>query len=160
MADKTINQLKDEEMYLKSNVESNSIANIILHMNGNMLSRWTDFKTQDGEKEWRHRDQEFADTNLQRYELLVIWENGWQCLFDALDSIVDEDLQTIIYIRGEAHSILEAVQRQLAHYPYHVGQIVFIGKELRGQNWESLSIPRNQSIAFNVEKFRSNKEVN
>jgi hypothetical protein len=129
------------------------------HMAGNMISRWTDFLHSDGEKLWRDRDREFITSNESRAELLVYWEKGWSCLFDALASLTDSDRHRIVYIRNEGHTVDEAIQRQIAHYAYHVGQIVFIAKML-SETWSSLSIPRNQSLTYNQKKFiqdRSNR---
>jgi len=153
LGEKTFDQLSDEQLFWQYNEESNSIATIVKHLSGNMLSRWTDFLTSDGEKQWRDRDTEFENDIKSRQELLAIWNNGWDCLFNALDSIKQDDWQKDIYIRNERHSVVDAINRQLAHYPYHVGQIVFIGKMLAGAKWESLSIPKGHSATFNAEKF-------
>ena len=153
LGDKTISQLTDEQLIWKYNDESNSIAMIVKHIAGNMLSRWTDFPTTDGEKEWRNRESEFADDIKDRKNLEVYWEKGWSCLYDALNSITDDDLEEIIYIRKQGHTILEATNRQLAHYSYHTGQIVFIGKMLKDRGWLSLSIPRGGSKSYNDTKF-------
>jgi len=142
LGEKTFSQLTDEQLFIEANSESNSIATIVKHLWGNMLSRWTDFLTSDGEKEWRKRDEEFENDISTRQELLQKWEEGWSCLFKALDSISDDDLSRIIYIRNQGHTILEAINRQLSHYPHHIGQIVFIGKMLSDKNWNSLSIPK------------------
>jgi hypothetical protein len=158
LAEKTIEQLEDEQLLWEPNEESNSIAIIVKHMWGNMLSRWTNFLTEDGEKPWRERDAEFVNDIRTREELLSKWNEGWLCVFAALNSINDEDLDRVIYIRNEGHSVLEAINRQLAHYSYHVGQIVYIGKLVKNDSWKSLSIPRNRSVAFNVEKFSGEKK--
>jgi len=118
-----------------------------------MLSRWTNFLTEDGEKTWRNRDQEFEDTYTSKQELLDAWETGWDCLFKALEPLKTDDLDKIIYIRNEAHTINEAIIRQLTHYPYHIGQIVFLGKLIKGSQWKSLSIVKGKSDEFNVKKF-------
>ncbi len=119
-----------------------------------MLSRWTDFLTSDGEKEWRQRDAEFEATDIEnRQQLLEKWEEGWQCVFKALDSITPENVDTLVYIRNQRHTIPEAVNRQLAHYAYHLGQIVFLGTILRGADWQSLSIPKGESKVYNAQKF-------
>jgi hypothetical protein len=126
-----------------------------------MLSRWTDFLTTDGEKEWRHRDAEF-DSHLHgndKEELLKLWNKGWDCFFDTLNSLKPEQLETIIYIRNEGHTVIEAINRQLAHYPYHVGQIVFYAKMLKQAEWESLSIPKNKSNSYNADKFGKEKSI-
>lgn len=157
LGEKTFEQLKDEQLFYVFNEASNSIAIIVQHLWGNMLSRWTDFLTSDGEKEWRERDKEFEESVKTRGELLKKWEEGWQCLFNALGSLKDEDLEKIVYIRNQGHTAMEAINRQLAHYPYHVGQIVFLGKMLTNNHWKSLSIPKNQSKQYNSEKFAQPK---
>lgn len=158
LGDKTMSQLSDDQLFWKYNDESNSIAMIVKHIAGNMLSRWTDFRTADGEKEWRNRESEFADDIKDRESLLAYWEKGWTCLFEALNSTTDEDLEQIIYIRNQGHTIIEAFNRQLAHYSYHIGQIVFIGKMLTDHNWLSLSIARGKSKSYNENKFAKEKE--
>ncbi|MCC6369978.1 MAG: DUF1572 family protein [Bacteroidia bacterium] len=158
LGDKTFEQLEPEKLFYKHNDNSNSIAVIIQHLTGNMLSRWTDFLTTDGEKEWRKRDEEFADIENNKTALLQLWEKGWQCLFHALDSLEPQDLSKIIYIRNQGHSVTEAINRQLAHYPYHIGQIVFLGKMLATNEWKSLSIPKNKSNDYNSDKFSKPKE--
>lgn len=142
-------QIADDKLSWQYNEETNSIATIVKHLNGNMLSRWTDFMTTDGEKEWRQRDAEFArmdhnveDEILLREILMKKWNEGWACLYSALDSLKEEDLQKEIFIRKEGLTVMDAVNRQLAHYSYHVGQIVFIGKMIVGEKWNSLSIPK------------------
>lgn len=159
LGDKTIAQLGDKELGWQPGEASNSIAVIIKHMWGNMLSRWTNFLTEDGEKPWRKRDEEFRDPATAKEEILKQWEEGWACLFAALDSITDADLERIIYIRNEGHTVLEAINRQIAHYCYHVGQIVYIAKVLRNEAWESLSIPRDQSTDYNADKFAQEKGI-
>ena len=153
LGDKTFVQLTDEKLFWQYNKESNSIAIIVKHLSGNMLSRWTDFLTTDGEKAWRKRDAEFENDISTRQELLATWEAGWQCLFTALQSLTPEDLQKEIYIRNQGHSVTEAINRQLAHYPHHVGQIVFLGKMLCNNSWSSLSIPKGNSASYNADKF-------
>lgn len=153
LGEKTFAQLSDEELFWQPNADTNSVATIVKHLWGNMRSRWTDFLTTDGEKEWRDREAEFDNDISSRDAMLTKWEEGWACLFRALDSVTDTDLERIIHIRNEGHTILEAINRQLAHYPYHMGQIVHIGKLLRGDAWKSLSIPRGGSAAFNADKF-------
>ncbi|MBS1587626.1 MAG: DUF1572 domain-containing protein [Bacteroidetes bacterium] len=152
-------QVQDDDLFRQLNEESNSIATIVKHMRGNMLSRWTDFLTTDGEKPWRQRDGEFENDWNSRELLMAKWEEGWKCLFDALDSLTDADLSKIIYIRNEGHTVLEAINRQLAHYPYHVGQIVYLAKMFRNEGWKSLSIPRNSSQDYNSDKFSQEKGV-
>lgn len=150
LGDKTFVQLKDNDLHFTPSDESNSIAIIIQHMHGNMLSRWTDFLSSDGEKEWRRRDAEFEEQNLNKEQLLDLWEEGWKCVLDSLNSLSDADLTKTILIRSEPLSVVDAINRQLAHYPYHVGQIVYIGKILKNKDWESLSIPKGQSAAYNT----------
>ncbi|WCM40953.1 DUF1572 domain-containing protein [Flavobacterium sp. CBA20B-1] len=158
LGDKTFEQLHETDFFWQFNEESNSIAIIVKHLWGNMLSRWTDIFTTDGEKEWRNRDSEFeADLNSAN-EVLEKWEAGWNCLFATLNSLSDADLNKIVYIRNEGHTVQEAINRQLAHYPYHVGQIVFIGKMIQNNNWHSLSIPRNESQKYNANKFSTVKQ--
>ncbi|AKK73259.1 hypothetical protein OK18_12130 [Chryseobacterium gallinarum] len=150
LGDKTFTQLSEEQVFWQYNEESNSIAVIVKHIAGNMLSRWTDFLTEDGEKNWRDRDQEFVNTFKTKDEVISYWETGWKCLFEALNQINDENLYSTIYIRGEAHSVIDAVFRQLAHYPYHIGQIVYIAKMVKNEDWKTLSIARNKSQEFNA----------
>lgn len=150
-------QIKDQELFFQPNEDTNSIAIIVQHLWGNMLSRWTDFKTTDGEKPWRKRDAEFMPDIKTREALMQKWNEGWNCLFAALDSITDDDLEEFIYIRNEKHTILEAINRQIAHYSYHSGQIVFMAKMLQANQWESLSIPRNKSDEYNAGKFAIEK---
>lgn len=150
-------QLNDQQLFLSSNENSNSIALMVKHLAGNMVSRWTDFKTTDGEKPNRNRDGEFENTIQNKTELLQIWNRGWACFFDAFDSISATELEDIIYIRNEEHTIQEALCRQLAHYPYHVGQIVYVAKMLKQTKWNSLSIPINKSKEYNIEKFETKK---
>lgn len=157
LGDKTIAQLPDDKLFWQYNDESNSIAIIVKHLSGNMLSRWTDFLTSDGEKEWRHRDAEFENDIQTKTELIQKWNQGWDCLFTALNSLTIEDLSKTIYIRNQGHSITEAINRQLAHYPYHVGQMVFIGKMICNEKWTSLSIPKGNSKSYNDEKFSNDK---
>ncbi|WP_196888452.1 DUF1572 family protein [Aureivirga sp. CE67] len=153
VADKTINQLEEKDLFWKYNEESNSIAIIIHHIYGNMLSRWTDFFTSDGEKEWRNREKEFSKVDTTKEELMQNWEKGWKCLFDAIDSINDENINADIYIRNEKHSVVDALSRQMMHYPYHIGQITFIGKMILDDKWESTSIPKGKSEEYNKEMF-------
>ncbi|MBL8000507.1 MAG: DUF1572 family protein [Flavobacteriales bacterium] len=157
LGEKTFAQLSDDELFLQHNADTNSVATIVKHLWGNMRSRWTDFLTSDGEKDWRDREAEFDNDVRTREAMLALWEEGWGCLFTALDGLTDDDLGRIIHIRNEGHTVLEAINRQLAHYPYHVGQIVHIGKLLRGTDWKSLSIPRGGSAAFNADKFSKPK---
>lgn len=158
LGEKTFTQVSDEQLFWKFNEESNSIATIVKHLSGNMLSRWTDFFTSDGEKEWRKRDEEFENDIQSREDMLKVWNEGWNCLYHVIDHLTADDLEKIIYIRNQGHSVVEAINRQLAHYPYHVGQIVFIGKMVMDEKWKSLSIPKGNSKAFNKEKFDKPKE--
>ncbi|PWN60336.1 DUF1572 family protein [Chryseobacterium viscerum] len=151
LGDKTFDQLTNEQMFWQYNEESNSIAIIVKHLAGNMLSRWTNFLTEDGEKSWRNRDEEFVNTFKTKDEVLDYWERGWKCLFEALNQINDENIYSTIYIRGEAHSVTDAVFRQLAHYPYHIGQVVYIAKMMKNEDWSTLSIAKNRSQEFNTE---------
>ncbi len=157
LGDKTFEQLHDLDIHWQFNYESNSAAVIVKHIVGNMLSRWTNFLTEDGEKEWRHRDTEFEDTYQNKEELIAAWEKGWKCLFDALKLLTTEDLERIIYIRNQGHTVTEAINRQLAHYSYHIGQIVFLTKMMRGKDWQSLSIPKGKSSSYNKVKFSKDK---
>jgi len=160
LGDKSFEQLSDEQIFWQFNQESNSIAIIVKHVAGNMLSRWTNFLTEDGEKPWRNRDEEFLNTFQSKDEVLDYWEKGWKCLFEALSQINDQNLYSTIYIRNEGHSVIDAVFRQLAHYPYHIGQIVFIAKMMKNDDWKTLSIARNKSQDFNNEmkdKFTNNE---
>jgi hypothetical protein len=149
LADRAMAQVTDEQLFLQIDEEANSIAIVVKHMAGNMRSRWTDFLASDGEKPSRNRDSEFADPPATREALLVFWEEGWSRLFSALEPLTDADLNRTITIRGEAHSVMQAVNRQLAHYPYHVGQIVLLSRHFANEKWESLSIPKNRSAEFN-----------
>ena len=154
LGDKTLEQLDEKNLFWQYNDTSNSIAIIVQHLWGNMLSRWTNFFTEDGEKEWRERDQEFEKVIKTKEELILKWDAGWECLFAAIDSLTDKDLDRIIYIRKEPLSLIDAVNRQLAHYSYHVGQIVYIGKMQLNDRWISLSIPKGNSKEFNDKMMR------
>jgi hypothetical protein len=149
LAERAMEQVTDEQLFLAENEECNSIALIVKHMVGNMRSRWTDFLTSDGEKANRNRDSEFIDPPATRAELMKVWDEGWACLFGALEPLGEEDLARTITIRGEAHSVMQAVNRQLAHYPYHVGQIVLLAKQFADEKWTALTVPRNKSTEFN-----------
>lgn len=159
LGDRTFEQLNDNEIHWKFNDESNSIAVIVKHMVGNMLSRWTNFLDEDGEKFWRQRDAEFIDTYASKNEILTEWNQGWQCLFDAITPITGKQLERIIYIRNQGHTVTEAMNRQLSHYAYHVGQIVLMGKNIKGESWQSLSIPKGESSSYNSEKFNKDKAI-
>lgn len=159
LGDKTFEQLDDASIFVQQSSDSNSIAVIVKHMYGNMLSRWTDFLTSDGEKPWRERDGEFENDLNSRQEVLLQWEKGWNCLFSALDALSSSDLSKIVLIRNEQHTVTEAILRQLAHYPYHVGQIVHIGKTLSQKPWVSLSIPKGESVSYNATKFTDSNNM-
>ena len=152
LAEKSMMQLTDQELNWKPNTASNSICNIITHMHGNMLSRWTNFLTEDGEKEWRRREEEF-ETELTRQEIMEKWDEGWNCLYEAIEIATNTAPESIIMIRNQPHTITEAFLRQLAHYPHHVGQIVYIGKMLKSEEWQSLSIPKGGTESFNKKMF-------
>lgn len=156
LGEKTFAQLPDEALFRQYNDSSNSIAVIVKHLWGNMLSRWTDFLTTDGEKKWRNRDSEFETDINGKEELIKKWNEGWDCLFSALNDLKPEDMHKTIYIRNQGHTIQEAIYRQLAHYSYHIGQLVYIGK-MYSNEWKSLSIPKNSSKAFNDAKFAEGK---
>lgn len=157
LGDKTLEQLSENDINWQYNEDSNSIAVLVKHLWGNMLSRWTDFLTTDGEKEWRQRDAEFENDIKNKEDLLNKWNEGWDCLFKALNALTEKDLETIIYIRNEGHTVMEAINRQFAHYPYHIGQMVYIAKLLKGKHFKSLSIPKNKSATFNADKFDKEK---
>lgn len=157
LGEKAMAQLPEEALFWQYNEESNSIAIIVSHIVGNMLSRFTDFLTSDGEKTWRNRDAEFENRFSNREELMAHWNDGWDCLLKALGDLSASDLEHIVYIRNDGHTVVEAINRQLAHYPYHIGQIVFIAKMAANQHWQSLSIPRNKSNDYNTKKFSNEK---
>lgn len=157
LGEKTMERLTEEQLLFAVNEESNSIATIVKHLHGNMKSRWTDFLTSDGEKPDRNRDQEFESAVLSKQQVIELWQQGWKFLSDALSSLNNNELDKIVYIRHQGHTVMEAINRQLAHYPYHVGQIVFIGKLLLNTDWQSLSIPKGSSQQFNAEKFSVEK---
>ncbi len=157
LGDRTMAQLSDSELFEEPALHANSIAVIVKHLHGNMLSRWVDFLTTDGEKDTRNRDGEFEPTLKSRADVVAAWEEGWSAVFTALEPLVETDLERTIYIRNEGHSVTEAINRQLCHYSYHIGQVVFIGKLFRKDAWESLSIPRNASAEYNADKFSKDK---
>ena len=159
VAEKAMSQIDDRQLLAANNDDTNSIATIIKHLSGNMLSRWTDFLTSDGEKEWRDRDGEFELNYSSRSEIMAVWEKGWDCLFFALNALQPNQLEEIIYIRNEGHHVVDAINRQLAHYSYHVGQIVFAAKMLKSKPWETLSIARNSSRDYNADKFGKQKSI-
>lgn len=158
LGEKTIEQVPEIKLSFQINNESNSINTIVKHLSGNMVSRWTDFLNSDGEKEFRNRDDEFNDTIESKKELIEIWEQGWNVLFDTLERLRFQDLEKISYIRNEGHTVIESINRQLCHYSYHIGQIVMIGKIICGEKWNSLSIPKGESQSFNLKKFSKDKD--
>jgi hypothetical protein len=157
LGERALAQVADDQLFYCQDEESNSIAIILKHLAGNMLSRWTDFLTTDGEKPSRNRDTEFEDPPKNREELMRAWEEGWTCLLNTLESLTDSDLTRQVFIRGEAHSVMQAINRQLCHYSYHVGQIVFAAKQRRTGDWSSLTVPRGKSADYNRRVLR--KEV-
>lgn len=156
LGDKTFVQLSDSELFWTYSSESNSIATLVQHISGNMESRWTRFLTEDGEKTWRNRDREFETHLKSKAEVIAVWEKGWDILFKALNQIEDHQWQKTILIRGEQHSVLDAVLRQLAHYPYHIGQIIYIAKMLKNDHWQILSIAKNQSENYTAQVLKNN----
>ncbi|RQP09219.1 MAG: DUF1572 domain-containing protein [Parapedobacter sp.] len=158
LGEKAMEQLQEEQLFWRYNEESNSIAILVNHIAGNMLSRFTDFLTTDGEKPWRNRDVEFTNPFQNKAELMEHWNKGWDCLMNALDQLTEADLEKIIYIRNDGHTVTEAINRQLAHYPYHIGQMVFIAKMLKNEDWKTLSIARNKSADYNSRKFSQDKD--
>jgi hypothetical protein len=149
LAEKAFEQLDEKDFHFQPNAESNSIAIIVQHLSGNMLSRFTNFLTDDGEKEWRQRDEEFEIHHDSRQQVIDLWDKGWKCFLDSLGSLTEDDLLKTIYIRKESLTVIDAINRQLAHYPHHIGQILFIGKMIKGENWKSLSIPKGNSQQYN-----------
>ena len=159
LAEATFIQLEEKDFHFQPSSDSNSISIIIQHMAGNMLSRFTNFLTEDGEKEWRQRDAEFENQDFSKQQLIDIWDKGWHCSLSAIEALQKKDLLKSISIRKEPLTVVDAINRQLAHYPYHVGQIVFYAKQLKNSEWESLSIPRNKSDAYNTDKFAQEKRI-
>ncbi len=149
IGEKALTQIEDVSFFSKHNETSNSVSNIIMHLHGNMLSRWTDFLSSDGEKEWRNRDQEFEDQNLDKNQVMQKWLEGWECLYSAMESLAEDDLQKTIFIRHQPQTVLEAIQRQIAHYAYHIGQLVYISKMYSKNDWNSMSIPKGKSNEYN-----------
>ena len=150
LGERAMAQLPDEALFWQYNEESNSIAIIVNHLHGNMLSRWTNFLTEDGEKPWRTRDAEFENEIQNREQLRQKWEEGWDCLFKALEELKEEDLSRKVFIRSEAHTVSDAIFRQLAHYAYHIGQMVFLAKMIQNEDWQTLSIARGKSKEYRV----------
>ena len=159
IAEKAMDQLEEEQLFLALNENTNAISTIIQHISGNMLSRWTNFLTTDGEKEWRNRDAEFQVVIKTKEDLLSQWNKGWDCYFNAVNGLSLEQLSTIIYIRNEGQTAMDSINRQLAHYSYHIGQIVFYAKMLKQTEWTSLSIPKNNSNSYNADKFSKEKSI-
>ena len=156
LAERALDQLQDEEYFITLDEESNSIAVTMKHLAGNMLSRWTDFLTTDGEKPERNRDMEFViEPQISKADVMNYWEKGWQSTFETLEALQPEDLLRTVMIRGETHTVVQSINRQLAHYPYHIGQIVFLAKHFRSADWKSLSIPKNKSAEFNKSRAES-----
>lgn len=164
LGEKAMEQLEPEQLFIAVNEDTNSIATIVKHLSGNMLSRWTDFMISDGEKDWRNRDGEFdshfhGNDIAAKAEVMQLWDKGWDCFLTTLNTLTEDQLNTIIYIRNEGHTVVEAINRQLAHYPYHIGQIVFYAKMLKKGEWTSLSIPKNKSNSYNADKFSKEKSI-
>lgn len=159
LGEKAMAQVSDQALLYRPDPESNSIAVIVRHISGNMLSRWTNFLVEDGEKSWRKRDQEFEDGLNSRDEIILEWNKGWDCLQGAIESLKPEDLLRITYIRNQGHTVIEAINRQLAHYSYHIGQILYLGKMVMKEEWKSLSIPRGKTLGFNTEMFSKPREI-
>jgi uncharacterized damage-inducible protein DinB len=149
LAERAMAQVRDEDLFAALDEESNSIAVVVKHMAGNMRSRWTDFLTTDGEKSTRNRDDEFEAAPASREQVMQLWESGWACLFAAIEPLTEADLTRTITIRGEPHSVMQAINRQLTHYPHHVGQIVLLARHFARDGWQSLSVPRRGSAEFN-----------
>jgi uncharacterized damage-inducible protein DinB len=147
LAERAMQQVNDDQLFAVLDGESNSIAVIVKHMAGNMRSRWTDFLTTDGEKPDRNRDLEFVDPPDTRAALLALWEQGWQYVLTAIQPLSEEDLSRAVTIRGEPHSVMQAINRQIAHYAYHCGQIVLLAKHFNHDSWQSLSMPRRQAVS-------------
>ena len=157
LGQKTIDQVPDKGLFWQYDDESNSMAIIVKHLHGNMMSRWTNFLTEDGEKEWRDRDGEFEGTLHTRDDVNKKYNEGWDCVMKAVGALTEKDLQKIIYIRNMGHTVVEAIHRQLAHYAYHIGQLVYIGKMVQNEKWKTLSIARNASKSYNKDKFSKEK---
>ena len=148
LGDKTLAQMEEAQLHWAYNEESNSIAVIVKHVSGNMISRWTNFLTTDGEKPTRNRDDEFEDSLHGKEAIISAWDKGWQVFLEALASLTESDLQGDVTIRGERLAVIDAIERQMAHYAQHVGQIIYIAKQVKGTDWQTLSIPKGQSQAF------------
>ena len=159
LGEKSMAQLSDDQLTWRPNKQTNSISLLVHHISGNMISRFTDFQHSDGEKPWRNRDAEFEDAYPNREAMMNAWEEGWKVLFDALAGVKPGDEEKIVYIRNEGHTIMEALQRQLGHYASHVGQIILLAKMQKGEDWNTLSIPKGGSSDFNKGKFDQEKGI-
>ncbi len=159
LGNRTFQQLAEDDLHWEPGEGGNNIAILVKHIAGNIFSRFTNFLTEDGEKPWRNRDSEFEDDLLNKAELIARWDEGWEHFRSVLQTLNEDDLNKTVYIRNEGHSVTEAIQRQLAHYAYHVGQIVMVGKMIKGDSWQSLSIPKNQSDNYNKKKFDQEKQM-
>lgn len=157
LAERAIEQVTDEEFFAAIDEEANSIAVVVKHIAGNLRSRWTDFLTTDGEKDFRDRDSEFEITLDTRESLMEFWESGWQTVFEAIEPLKADDLSRMVTVRGQPHTVVEAINRQLTHYAYHIGQIVLLAKHFRSKEWKTLSVPKNRSADFN--RFLAEKQV-
>lgn len=159
LGEKAMAQITDEALFQMPDEKSNSISVIVKHLHGNMLSRWTDFLTTDGEKEWRDRDSEFEETIETREEVMKQWNEGWACVFSALNTLHPEDFDKTVYIRNMGQTVLEAIMRQMAHYAYHIGQIVYLARLFNEGDWKTLTIPKGGSAAYNKEKNAPGKRI-
>ena len=159
LGEKAMAQIDDEALFHMPDEKSNSISVIVKHLHGNMLSRWTDFLTTDGEKEWRDRDSEFEETIETRDEVMKQWNEGWACVLSALNALQSEDFDKTVYIRNMGQTVLEAIMRQMAHYAYHIGQIVYLARLFNEGDWKTLTIPKGGSAAFNKEKNAPGKRI-
>lgn len=159
LGEKAMAQITDEALFQMPDEKSNSISVIVKHLHGNMLSRWTDFLTTDGEKEWRDRDSEFEETIETRDEVMKQWNEGWACVFSALNTLHPEDFDKTVYIRNMGQTVLEAIMRQMAHYAYHIGQIVYLARLFNEGDWKTLTIPKGGSAAYNKEKNAPGKRI-
>ena len=159
LAEKSIDQLEEKELFEELVTGTNSVAIVMKHIAGNMLSRWTNIFEEDGEKDWRNRDEEFVDRFEHKKELMAYWDKGWKTLFQTLEALDEEDLDSIIYIRNMGTTVHDAIIRQICHYPYHIGQIVHMAKQFRGENFKSLSIPKGESASYNQLRFQNEKTI-
>ncbi|MBS4194271.1 DUF1572 family protein [Lederbergia citri] len=157
LGDRTFEQISEDDIHWQMNEDSNSVAIIVKHLSGNMISRWTDFLDSDGEKPYRNREQEFENDITSKKDMIEISERGWSTLFETLNSLKESDLLKEVYIRGEKHLVIDAIERQVAHYSYHIGQIVYIGKQLKGESWDSLSIPKGKSEHYLQEMLKKHQ---